>query len=51
LPPRDRRLLTLYAFGHTHREIGARFDQPVHRVGPSIARALARLRRSLNRLN
>jgi RNA polymerase sigma factor (sigma-70 family) len=43
----DRRCLRLYAAGHSHREIAARLGQPVHRIGPCIARAVARLRRSL----
>lgn len=45
----DRSCLTLYATGHTHREIGERLGQPVHRVGPRISRAVARLRRLLAR--
>jgi RNA polymerase sigma factor (sigma-70 family) len=43
----ERRCLSLYAAGHSHREIAAALGRPVHRIGPCIARAVARLRRSL----
>jgi DNA-directed RNA polymerase specialized sigma24 family protein len=43
----ERRCLSLYAAGHSHREIATMLGRPVHGIGPCIARALARLRRSL----
>ena len=43
----ERRCLSLYAAGHSHREIAAALGRPVHHIGPCIARAVARLRRSL----
>ena len=43
----ERRCLSLYAAGHSHREIAATLGRPVHGIGPCIARAVARLRRSL----
>ena len=43
----ERRCLSLYAAGHSHREIAAALGRPVHCIGPCIARAAARLRRLL----
>ena len=43
----ERRCLSLYVAGHSHREIAAVLGRPVHHIGPCLARAVARLRRSL----
>lgn len=48
LSAKDRLCLGLYTTGHSHREIALRLGEPVHRIGPRIARAQARLRRSLD---
>lgn len=45
----DLLCLTLYAAGYSHREMAEALGEPVHRVGPRVARALGRLRRKLFR--